>query len=251
MDDILNKIVINKKTELDILKSKRPLASFESKIISSTRDFKQAISKDGLSLIAEIKKASPSAGLIAEFDPVELAHTYNNHADVISIITDEKFFKGNIKYLEQINKITKLPLLRKDFIIDKYQIYEARYYGADAILLIASLLNKEQLDHFINIAKDLCMDCLVEVHNKEELDKVLDTKADIIGINNRNLKTFKVDLNTTLELLRYIPKDKLIVSESGITIDNIKKVKDKVNAVLIGTSIIKSPDIESELRKLK
>ena len=250
MVDILQEIVAHKKTELEKLKSIRPLAIFKPKIEISTRDFKQAVS-GGFSLIAEVKMASPSAGVIAELDPISLAKIYDAHADAISVITDKKFFKGSINFLPDIQKNTSVPLLRKDFIIDKYQIYESRYYGADAILLIASILTIQQLDQFIETAGSLGMDCLVEIHNKEELDKVLETKTKIIGINNRDLKTFKVDLNTTLSLLRFIPEDKIVVSESGISTGNIDQLKDKVDAVLIGSSIVRSSDIESELRRLK
>ena len=249
--DILQKIIENKRQELKILKATTPLSSFKSKIRPSTRNFRQAISKNGLNLIAEIKKASPSAGLIADIEPIKLAMLYNNYADAISVITEEKFFKGSIRYLKQVDKLTRVPLLRKDFIIDKYQIYESRHYGADAILLIASLLDKAQIDNFIAIAGMLGMDCIVEVHDKAELDKVLKTKAGIIGINNRNLKTFKVDLSTTLDLLGLIPKTKIVVSESGFNNSrDMNTVKNKVNAVLIGTSIIKSQNAEDKLKEL-
>ena len=250
--NILDKIIENKKLELQKLKKLKPLSNFRSKIKPSTRDFKKAISKNALNLIAEIKKASPSAGKIAKsFNPVRVASIYNNYADAISIITDKKFFKGDIRYFKKIDKITEVPLLRKDFIIDKYQIYESRYNGADAILLIAGILSIRQINKFISIAKKLNMHCLVEVHTKEELKKVLKTKAEIIGINNRNLKNFKISLNTTLDLLKSIPKNCIIISESGFnSLSDIKKVKNKVNSVLIGTSIMQSSNIEQKLKQL-
>ena len=253
---ILDEIIKNKKREVKRRKRVIPLASFKSKLKNSDRDFKKAL-RGGLNLIAEIKKGSPSKGIINKnFNLEETAKLYqkNKNVKAISVLTDLHFFLTGSHSLIETRKLTKKPLLRKDFIIDEYQIYESRRIGADAILLIASVLKKQKIKTFIDIAKKYKMDCLVEVHNEKELKKLPDN-VEIIGINNRNLDTFKVDLNTTLNLIQKIPKNKIIVSESGInTNKDIKrlknKVKGKVNAVLIGTSIMKSKDKNKKIDEL-
>jgi len=228
---ILQKIIEQKKKELVDIKG------FDN-LEPSTRNFKACL-KGKNNIIAEIKRRSPSEGKIKDCNVVEIAKIYDKYANAISIVTDKEFFGGDIGDIKRVKQVTSLPVLRKDFIIDKKQILESRYYGADAILLIASILTKEQIDEFIGLAKQYSMDCLVEVHTKEEIEKVLETKAKIIGINNRNLKTFKVDLNKTNELKKLIPTDKIVVSESGFSdIEQIKSVD--TNAVLIGTSLMKS-----------
>lgn len=241
---MLDKIIEIKKKEIKRLK-----LNFEH-LKPSNRDFKKSLMGKNR-LIAEIKKGSPNF-LRKDFDLVSIAKSYEKYdIAAISVVTDKRLFYSDISFLEIVHKLTTKPILRKDFIIDEIQIYESRLYGADAILLIASLLSPAQIDRFIEVSTKLGMDCLVEVHTKEELKKVLKTKAEIIGINNRDLNTLKIDLHTTLELIKYIPKDCIVVSESGFTDkEDIKLVKDKVNAFLIGSWIMKSKDIEATLTKI-
>lgn len=220
-----------------------------------TRPFGTVLKSDtNICIIAEIKKASPSLGIIREnFNPIEIAHIYEaNGAAAISVLTDERFFQGSLSYLTRVKETTGLPILRKDFIIDSYQIYEARSAGADAILLIAALLSQKEIQHFLELAKELSMDCLVEVHSETELKKVLQTSADIIGINNRDLATFKTDMEITFQLRSMISSEKIVVSESGIkSRDEIVKLfRNGVNAVLIGETLIKSGDISAKLQEL-
>ena len=200
--------------------------------------FKEALKKSGLSVISEVKKASPSKGVIAEdFRPVETAIAYEDAgAAAISCLTEEHYFKGGSKYFADIRAKVDIPMLRKDFIFDEYQIYEAKVLGADAILLIAAILSEEKIKEFYDLAKSLEIDCLVEVHNEKELKKVVACGCDIIGINNRNLKTFDVDLNTTSKLAPLIPYEAVLVSESGMKDENdMKNVKEQgADAVLIG-----------------
>lgn len=259
--DLLQKIAAHKRIEVREAKKFCPLESFRKDLTLSQRDFKTALSqeKELPNLIAEIKKASPSAGMIrSDFNPPKIAAIYEKFAAAISVLTDEKFFEGKLEYIKAVSEITTIPLLRKDFIIDEYQIYEARYFGADAILLIAGLLDSAEITKFIKIAQSLKMDCLVEIHNKEEFAKVLKTPTQIIGINNRNLSNFEIDLDTTLQLSSKIKnhfqaqKNKpLLVCESGLhSRADLEKIKNAVQAVLIGTSFMKSPDIEAKIKKL-
>jgi len=260
--DILEKIVLVKKKSLKEEKNKLPLKVIKQRLKSLplTRNFLQAISSSNkIHLIAEIKKASPlinyrSRILAADsFDPVRIAQEYElAGASAISVLTEENFFLGNLGYLEQVKKVCNLPILHKDFIFDSYQIYQSRYYGGDAFLLIASLLKKEQIEEFISLGEELGMDTLVEVHNEEELEKVLKTQTKIIGINNRNLKDLSVDLNVTLRLGKKIPKDRIVVSESGIrTRKDVKLLKNAgVNAVLIGETLMQSKNIKEKVKEL-
>lgn len=220
-----------------------------------TKSFGAALkSNTNIRIIAEIKKASPSLGVIREdFNPVEIARLYEaNGASAISVLTDENFFQGSLSYLTAVKKSVNLPVLRKDFIIDPYQIYEARFAGADAILLIAAILSKEKIQRFLELANALDMDCLVEVHSELELKMVLQTDANIIGINNRDLTTFKTDLETTIRLRPMIPVGKIVVSESGIKkrTDIEKLMKNGVNSVLVGEILMKSDDIPHKLHEL-
>lgn len=250
--NILDEIIKHKEQEVAKSKKNKPLSCFIDELKPSEKDFKKAISKPGVNLIAELKKASPSSGVISkDFDINKIIKIYNKYASAISILTDEHFFSGSLENLKQTRIISKLPLLRKDFIIDEYQIYEARDAGADAILLIASILAKKQINNFIKIAKKYGMDCLVEVHNIKELKKILKTDVEIIGINNRNLENFKIDLSITLDLAKYIPTDKVIISESGINdYGDIINFDGMVNAVLAGTSLLKSNNIEHAIKNL-
>ena len=249
---MLNKIIENKRKEIEISKKNLPLSSFKHKLKNAKRDFKKALSNNKLNLIAEIKRKSPSQNIInQEFDIKEIVRIYNKYADAISVLTDKKFFNGSLMDIKIVSKLSKLPILRKDFIIDEYQIYESRFYNADAILLIASILSTYELNRFIGIANKYGMGCLVEVNTEEELNKVLKSNATIIGINNRDLSTLKVDTETTLRLMDKIPKSKIVVSESGISSkDYIKKLSGRVNAILVGTLFMNSANLEEEIMSL-
>jgi indole-3-glycerol phosphate synthase len=226
------------------------------------RDFGAALAagaRGGVALIAEVKKASPSAGVICpDFDPVRIARQYEAAgASAISVLTDEKFFQGSLEYLRQIREAVRLPLLRKDFIIDARQIREAIEWGADAILLIAAILDAKRLKHYLELAMGAGLGVLVEVHDETELDSALTAGAAIVGVNNRNLRTFQVDLGTTERLasrLRQSPggKEKLLVAESGIhTAGDVRRlVRGGAQAILVGESIIKHPDIAAKIREL-
>ena len=207
-----------------------------------------------INFIAEVKNASPSAGIIREdFNYINIAKEYESGgASAISVLTDKEFFKGDIKYLSEIKETVKIPVLRKDFIIDSYQIYEARAAGADLVLLIARILTKEKIDKFLTLSHELGMECLVEVHDHDELEKVLETEASIIGINNRNLDTFETDLKTTFQLCKLIPEDKIVVSESGIKTraDVVTLEEAGIDAILIGETLMRSKDISQKIREL-
>ncbi|HHT9120514.1 MAG TPA: indole-3-glycerol phosphate synthase TrpC [Candidatus Hypogeohydataceae bacterium YC41] len=254
---ILDEIYKHKLQEVDENKRRISLSKLERGLagLPPTKDFEGAMRKDTvIKLIAEIKAASPSAGVLREgLDPIKLAQEYQSAgANAISILTDKRFFHGSLAHLEKVRKAVGLPLLRKDFIIDSYQLYEARVAGADAVLLIARLLDKKTIEDLIKLSPQLDLDCLVEVHTEEELKKVLDTPARLIGINNRDLDTFKVDLSTTLKLLPLIPGDRLVVSESGINTreDVIRLEKAGVKAVLVGEALVRSKDVTSRIREL-
>lgn len=252
---ILDKIV-NKKKER--LKEKNFLSKEEYiKIIEDIpkpTSFYEALKKPGLSIIGEVKKASPSKGVIKkDFDPIAIAKQYEKAVDAISVLTEEDFFMGKIEYLKEIKKVSSRPLLRKDFLIDENEIYEARVNGASCILLITSILDENTLKKFINTAKSIGMDALVEVHTKCEVYTAINAGASIIGINNRNLKDFSIDLNTTLNLKKFIPKDILVVSESGIQskedIEFLKK--GDVHGILVGESFMICEDILKKSKELK
>ncbi|HEY42327.1 MAG TPA: indole-3-glycerol phosphate synthase TrpC [Dehalococcoidia bacterium] len=256
---ILDDIVADKKKELARARVETPLRELEVRISQQDEplDFAGALSGDGVSIIAEVKKASPSKGLLCpDFDPVRLARAYaEGGAAAISVLTEVKYFQGSLDYLLQIKgalETAKLPLLRKDFIFDSYQVYEARAYGADAILLIVAVLDDSRLEELLTLARELGMQCLVEVHNAAELKRVLQSGAQIIGINNRDLHTFEVDINTTGRLKPMIPPDRVIVSESGISRrENIKKLREWcVNAALIGEALVTANDVVAKLREL-
>ncbi|MEK7275439.1 MAG: indole-3-glycerol phosphate synthase TrpC [Candidatus Desantisbacteria bacterium] len=253
----LTEIIKNKIIEVAERKSNVPLEVLKAKSYSLPlrRGFKEAIAQKGnINLIAEVKKASPSAGVIREdFDPVAIAMEYEEAgAKAISVLTDERFFQGSMNILKTVREYVHIPVLCKDFIIDEYQIYEASAAGADALLLIASCLSIEQINKFIDIAKILQMDCLVETHSMDDVEKVLKTNAMIIGINNRNLRTFIVEPKTTLMLKVLLPHEKIVVSESGISSPEIISIyKNRgINAVLIGEALIRSSNIKAKIREL-
>jgi indole-3-glycerol phosphate synthase len=254
---ILSRIIEEKRREVDHAQKEVSLNEIrkrsESVYIKSM--FKKSISRKGhMNLIAEVKKSSPSQGIIrADFDPLKIAFTYHaTGAAAISVLTDERFFEGKIEYLKMIKDRVCLPILRKDFIIDEYQIYESAVAGADAILLIAHILTQEELNRYHSLAKDLGMDVLVEVHNEEEVEKALKSPASIIGINNRDLNDFNVDMSVTQRLIRMIPENKVIVSESGIkSYEDVMFLKSMgVNAVLIGETFMRAENIGEKVREL-
>jgi indole-3-glycerol phosphate synthase len=252
---ILDKIVADKKREIARLKRQAPLASLKERTIRhKTLDFKAALSGKGLKLIAEIKKASPSRGLLCpNFKPVEMAQIYEQSgAAAISVLTEINYFQGRIEHLAAIREKVSLPLLRKDFIFDEYQIYESAVYGADALLLIAAILSANQLAGLLGLSHSLGLACLVEAHDENEVEKALQSGAEIIGINNRDLKTFKTDIETTHRLRALVPQDKIVVSESGI--HNRKDINTLkgwgINAGLIGETLVTSKDIASAIKEL-
>jgi indole-3-glycerol phosphate synthase len=253
---ILTKIVEDRRKDLESFKRDIDLdALIKSAYESKSRDsFNGAIKRRGLSIIGEVKKASPSKGIMKEdFDPVAIAIEYSDIVDVISVLTEERYFMGNPKYLKNIAERVNTPLLRKDFIIDKVQIYEAKSLGASAILLIASILTSREIEEFKELSDKLNMDCLIESHDKEEVIKSLDAGAEILGINNRDLNNFKINLNTTLDLRSLIPRDKLVVSESGInTAKDIRTLSEvNIDGVLVGESFMRSKDLKAKARELK
>lgn len=258
---ILDEIISAKKSELGRLKADFPvkglIAGLKMRIkqLPQARDFLKEVKGDGIKIIAEVKKASPSKGVIRkEFNPVEIARIYEaNGASAISVLTEEKYFQGHMDYIKDIRDVVSLPILRKDFIFDEYQIYESRAAGADAILLIAGILKKEEIDEFLKLSHSLGMRCLVEAHNEDELEKVLSTNARLIGINNRDLKTFKTDIKTTLNLIAKIPKDRVVVSESGInSYNDVDMLKRKgIHIFLVGEPLMRENDIGKKLRELR
>ena len=255
---ILDDIVEKRKEQLQREKDNiEPQDMKEMALNSKNKNhgFKEALKKSGLSVISEVKKASPSKGVIAEdFRPVETAIAYEDAgAAAISCLTEEHYFKGGSKYFADIRAKVDIPMLRKDFIFDEYQIYEAKVLGADAILLIAAILSEEKIKEFYDLAKSLEIDCLVEVHNEKELKKVVACGCDIIGINNRNLKKFDVDLNTKSKLAPLIPYEAVLVSESGMKDENdMKNVKEQgADAVLIGETFMRSDNIKETMKQLR
>ena len=258
--DILKKIIHRKQEEISTRKQIIAESSLIDKIqeASSVRGFvnsmRQKIAAGEPAVIAEIKKASPSKGVIREdFKPAEIAKSYQQGgASCLSVLTDIDFFQGSDEYLRQARAACDLPVIRKDFIIDTYQIYEARAMGADCILLIVAVLTDEQMSTLYSLARDLGMDVLIEVHDEEELQRSLPLGADLVGINNRNLRTFETSLNTTIDLLSQIPKNRIVVTESGIhSVDNIKLMRDhQVNAFLVGEAFMRADEPGTELKKL-
>ena len=215
--------------------------------------FKDILAESGTHLIAEIKRSSPSKGnLRPNLNIIDLAKIYEKEGiELISVLTEGKFFKGNINDLAKVKQNTKLSILRKDFIIDSYQIYEAKAYGADAILLIAKILSNNQLKNFFNIAKSLKMDTVIEVHSEDDLERILKLDVEIVGINHRNLEDFSMDLKITEKLLPQIPKNKIVISESGIeSILDIREFKRlAVDGILIGESLMREKNIEKKLKE--
>ncbi|MBN2468341.1 MAG: indole-3-glycerol phosphate synthase TrpC [Deltaproteobacteria bacterium] len=257
---MLEKIVAHKKQEIEFRKRVHPLPEVKRKAQGRppARDFIAALKRYGersTRIIAEIKKASPSRGVIRkDFNPEKIASIYQGEgASAISVLTDRKFFQGDHCHLALVRQGSELPVLCKDFIIDPYQIYEAAICGADAFLLIARLLSAERIEEFLLLGRDLEMKALVEVHGEDDIQKVLQTSAMIIGINNRDLKTFTTDVRTTLSLIRYIPGDIIVVSESGIqTRAHVERLEDAgVHAFLIGEALMREDDPGKKLQELR
>lgn len=259
----LEKIIEHKKSELINYKNQLSMSFLKDSVknMPPPRNFAGALKRvtkkkdaPNFNIIAEVKKASPSKGVIrAVFDPVEIARTYEDYGAIaLSVLTDKKFFQGSFEYLKKIKFNTRLPLLDKDFIIESYQIYQARYFGADAILLIAAVLSDYELKSFLELANELGIAALVEVHTLEELKRVLLTKSPIIGINNRDLTTFKVTIETSLNLINYIPEGTIVVSESGIDTKSAltKLYAAGFDAFLIGEALMRANNIGSKLSEL-
>lgn len=258
MSNILSEIVEVKKEEVKLLKRDFTLSRFSDLEFFDIKclSFSDALSKtNGISIIAEIKKASPSKGIIREdFNHLNIADVYmNNGADAISVLTDKNFFQGIISYLSDIAYKKAVPLLRKDFIIDEYQVYESKANGADAILLIAEILSANQIAELSNAAYELGMSVLLELHNEEEISKINFTSNKIIGINNRDLSNFKTDIKTTELISSKLPDDIILVSESGISNkDNIEYLKSiNTNAILVGEHFMRAENIGDSLKQMK
>jgi indole-3-glycerol phosphate synthase len=255
---LLDDIVRHKKQEVELLKQRLDIKSAvrATRSVAPTLSFEQAFPEHKLSLIAEVKKASPSAGvIIPDYDPVELAQDYEEAgASAVSVLTDEKYFRGSLKDLEAVEHEINIPVLRKDFIIDEAQIYESRLAGADAVLLIVRILAEKELKAFIALTKELQMAALVEVHTEEELNKALAAEAQLIGINNRDLDTLKIDLDTTFSIMGKYPalKQKLVISESGINShQQVKALRAAgVRGILVGEGLLLSGNVAAKIKEM-
>ena len=259
MADILWRIVEVKRVEVERLKVEVPIAELEQRIETRppTLNLAGALFGDSVRIIAEVKKASPSKGLLREdFDPKWLAKTYaDKGAAAISVLTNADHFQGSIEHLNEVHTVAnprKIPVLRKDFIFDEYQVYEARAYGADAILLIVAMLTPEKLRSLMALSRKFWMQCLIEVHDEEELKVALDVGAEIVGINNRDLRTFTTDLSVTERLASRVPFGAVVVSESGISNrDHLRRIKAAgAHAALIGEALVTAPDVGAKLGEL-
>jgi len=253
---MLEKIVALKKEKVEQRKKVLPLSCLKERIARQRPplDFASALVGDRIRLIAEVKQASPSRGVLnPNLNPTKLAKTYaEGGAAAISVLTEENYFKGSIDYLAAIREVVRLPLLRKDFIFDPYQVYESRAYGADALLLIAAILSRPQLEELLSLSHSLGLRCLVEVHKENEVERAVRSKARIIGINNRDLDTFNIDINTTRRLRPLIPKEKIVVSESGVkSRKDIEKLRKwGVNAILVGEALVTAGDVLTKMKEL-
>jgi indole-3-glycerol phosphate synthase len=260
MTDILDQIVAVKREEIAAAQKKKPLAMMREDAFSRvlTRDFEGAlrakIAAGKAAVIAEVKKASPSKGLLREdFIPADIAQSYAEHgAACLSVLTDQQFFQGSADFLKQARASCDLPVLRKDFMIDAYQVYEARSMGADCILLIAACLSDAQMSELEGVARSMDMAVLVEVHDAQELQRALKLKTALLGVNNRNLRTFEVSLDTTIELVKEVPAGKLLVTESGIaTAEDVQRLRAAgVQAFLVGEAFMRAPEPGEALEAL-
>ncbi len=252
MPNVLARIVAHKRVEVARLKQQQPLADFMPQIVGSARDFLAALQQQGARFILECKKASPSKGLIrADFNLQELAQVYGQYADCISVLTDESFFQGSYDYLRTMRSLVDKPLLHKDFIIDPYQIYLGRHCGADAVLLMLSVLNDDEYRELANTAAQLNMTVLTEVSNSEETERAVALGAKLIGINNRDLRDLSTDLTTSFTLAKLIPADRTIVSESGIySNQQVRHLSQVASAFLVGSSLMAQTDLAAATRAL-
>jgi indole-3-glycerol phosphate synthase len=255
--DILEKIVADKRPEIQALKAEKNLGDFMKEALDTprTRDFQKAlVNAHRVTVIAELKKASPSKGVLREdFHPVEIAQAYQKGGAVaLSVLTEKNYFQGDPAFLSQVRTSTNLPLLRKDFIVDEIQIPESRVLGADAILLIAAILEDDQVRRFLDLAKQLHLAALCEVHDAAEMERMVACGAGLIGINNRNLRNFEVDLQTTFDLVPLAPEDTVLVSESGIRgYADLELMRDVgVAAVLVGETLMRQEDPSKALKNL-
>jgi indole-3-glycerol phosphate synthase len=258
MGNILDEIMASKRREVGEARDRVPEAELERRldVLAPARDFRAALERGpDVAVIAEVKKASPSAGVLrADFDPVAVARTYAaNGADCLSILTDAPFFQGSLSYLREVRAAVAVPLLRKDFIFDRYQLLEARLAGADAVLLIAEVLGDAELPRLLRQAGDLGLQALVELHDRANLGRVLDAGARLVGVNNRDLRTFVTRLEQTLEVAAQVPEDVCLVSESGIrNRGDVERLRAAgVRAVLVGESLMRADDIGARLRELR
>jgi len=253
---MLDKIIAQKREEVEERKKAVTITYLQERIARQkpTLDLALALKGDQIRMIAEVKQASPSRGMLSpNFNPVELAQTYaEGGAAAISVLTEANYFMGSIEHLAAIKELVGLPLLRKDFIFDLYQVYESRAYGADALLLITSILSQEQLKELILLSHSLDLKCLVEVHNKGEVERAVLSEAEIIGINNRDLNTFTVDIATSRRLRPFIPQERIVVSESGIKSKRDIEKLDKwgVDAVLVGEALVTAGDVITKMKEL-
>jgi indole-3-glycerol phosphate synthase len=254
--EMLDKIIAKKREEVEQRKKLATMAYLQQRIARQKPplDLAPTLKGDHIRLIAEVKQASPSRGVLSpQVNPTELAQTYaEGGAAAISVLTETEYFMGSIEHLAAIREMVGLPLLRKDFIFDPYQVYESRAYGADALLLIAAILSQGQLKELVSLSHSLGLGCLVEVHNGDEVERAVLSEAGIIGINNRDLNTFAVDINTTRRLRPLVPKEKIVVSESGIKSrkDMEKLGKWRVDAVLVGEALITAGDVRAKMKEL-
>lgn len=252
MANILEKIVADKRIVIEELKVSFPLASFIDQLIPTTKDMYGALNKENAGFVLECKKASPSKGLIREdFDVKTICQIYDKYAAAISVLTDEKYFQGKYEYLKTVTETVSCPVLNKDFFFDTYQVHLARYYGADAILLMLSVLDDEQYKSLAAVAESYNMAILTEISNHEEMERAIDLNAKLIGINNRNLRDLSTDINRTFEFTPHIPDDRIVLSESGIyTNEEVRLLAPAVNGFLVGSSVMAEDDIDLACRQL-
>lgn len=257
--DLIWQIVKTKREKLNYLKTKKTLKELKAQArdMPPPLDFSSSIKKgeSSIKLIAEIKKASPTKGILrGDFNIIRIAEIYEKSpVDAISVITEEEYFKGALSFLTQVRVLSRKPLLRKDFIIDEYQIYESRINKADAILLISAILEKSEAEEYYHLASELGLAVLFEIHDEDDLDKAIDINANIIGINNRNLKTFDINLSNSLRLKQYIPEGRIVIAESGIKCGaDVKMLYEaSFDGILVGSSIMEAQDMKSKIEELK
>lgn len=254
---ILSEILAHKRHEVDLIRKRIPLKELRERLQEAPppRNFRKAIeAADPPALIAEVKRASPSGGILRDdYAPVALARSYvSNGAACISVLTDEQYFQGRLSHLTDVRQAASAPIMRKDFIVDEYQLYESRVAGADAVLLIVAALAHDDLVRLMSVAWSLGMAAFVEVHDEDELDEALSTRARLIGINNRDLHVFRTNIDTTIRLMHRVPADRLVISESGIRsrADVLRLKREGVRGVLVGEALMREPDVGAKVREL-